>query len=88
MEELRQCKRCLLLESGEADVYKSVSECIAKISPEEKTDSDTYRNRLDICSACDHLISGTCLKCGCYPELRAAFRRNRCPLSSKIWPVG
>ena len=28
---------------------------------------------------CEHLISGVCMKCGCYVEFRAAFKRNSCP---------
>ena len=73
------CKRCFLLESGKNDVYKSISEHIDKLSVKEKTADDEYRKRLDICSRCDYLSGGVCLKCGCYPEFRAAFAKQKCP---------
>lgn len=79
MNDERVCRRCLLLESGKTDILKTVREHIEKISPEEKTESELYKTRIDICSKCDFLEDGTCLKCGCYPEIRAAFGKNRCP---------
>ena len=44
---------------------------------------EVYENRLKICKECDDLVAGTCLKCGCYVELRAAVTRNKCP--AKMW---
>ncbi|MFR1660111.1 DUF6171 family protein [Gallintestinimicrobium sp.] len=38
-----------------------------------------YEKRLELCKACDYLEAGTCLACGCYVELRAAVKKNRCP---------
>lgn len=75
----RECKRCLLLTSGDEDNYKLVQQYVAKIKPEEKCDDDAYNKRLEICRNCDNLISGTCIKCGCYVEFRAAFRNKKCP---------
>ena len=77
--EKRECKRCLLLMSGEEDNYMLVKQYIAKIKPEDKTDDSIYAQRLEICKECDYLISGTCIKCGCYVEFRAAFRNKKCP---------
>lgn len=77
--ELRECKRCLLLASGEEDNYKLVKEYIAKIKPNEKTAPELYEKRLEECKSCDNLISGVCIKCGCYVEFRAAFKKNKCP---------
>ena len=88
MDEFKsECRRCLLLQSGIEDVYKEVQRCVAKIRPEEKTGESDYAERLRICSECDFLVSGTCLKCGCYAELRAAYKNNHCPLagSKKKW---
>lgn len=73
-----ECKRCLLRESGEKDAYKSVSEKIERIKPEERTPEDIYRFRLSQCRKCSNLLSGVCMQCGCYPELRAAFNRMKC----------
>ena len=84
--ELRECKRCLLLQSGDEDNHKLVQQYISKIRPEEKCDDESYQKRLEICRNCDNLISGTCIKCGCYVEFRAAFRMKHCPDSkSKKW---
>ena len=72
--------------SGEEDNYKLVKQHIEKIKPEDKTDDKTYAERLESCKACDYLISGTCLKCGCYVEFRAAFRNKKCPdTKNKKW---
>ena len=77
--ELRECKRCLLLQSGDEDNYRLVRQYVEKIRPEEKCEAQTYSQRLKICRQCDNLISGTCIKCGCYVEFRAAFRNKKCP---------
>ncbi len=77
------CRKCLLMQSDEKETYRQVKECIEKIKPGEKTPPDDYAERLKTCENCDFLLSGTCLKCGCYPELRAAFKKNKCPM--KKW---
>lgn len=73
------CKRCLLLESGKEEVLSDIKEHIKKIKPSEKCGDIDYEKRLAVCSECDFLSGGTCLKCGCYPELRAAFKKQKCP---------
>ncbi|MCH5189359.1 MAG: hypothetical protein J1F37_02225 [Oscillospiraceae bacterium] len=84
---MNECKRCLLRESAEKDVYEDIQSRIAKLSEKDKTDSGAYRLRLENCKECEHLISGVCMKCGCYVELRAAFKKQHCPLPStdKKW---
>lgn len=82
-DNLRQCRRCLLLQSGREDVLADIKSRIAAIPPKDRTPDGIYRARLECCAGCDHLVSGTCLKCGCYPEFRAAFVRNDCP--AKKW---
>lgn len=79
----RECKKCLLLRSGAEDNYKLVQEYIKKIKPEEKCPDALYEQRLKKCTECDNLISGTCIKCGCYVEFRAAYKNKKCP-DSKI----
>ena len=77
----------MLEEAGEKDVLEQVKACIEKIKPEEKVDSKRYSERLAFCRECEFLLGGTCLKCGCYVELRAAYKSNKCPLakSAKKW---
>ena len=52
---------------------------IAAMPEEQRTDEATLSARLDACKACDRLMNGTCGLCGCYVELRAAKRLQRCP---------
>lgn len=82
MLENEKCRRCLLRESGEINKADEVRECIERIKAHEKTPDDIYAQRLLLCRECDHLLGGTCMKCGCYVELRAAFKNNRCPLAA------
>lgn len=83
MNSERVCRRCLLLEMGKEDILAEIRVRIEKISQAEKTDEKEYTRRLEICQSCDELIDATCLKCGCYPEFRAAFIKNKCPI--KKW---
>ena len=83
MKREHVCRQCLLWESGREDILQSVRAHIEKIPPRDKCGEETYNARLSQCKACDDLVGGTCLKCGCYPEFRAAFRTQRCP--KKNW---
>lgn len=84
-ENQRFCRRCLLQLSGKEDILADIKARIEKIPESDRTDAVAYAERLKICSACDFLENGTCLKCGCYPEFRAAFKKNRCPI--KKWSI-
>lgn len=76
---MEECKKCLLLEAAEEGAFKSIAERIEKLPESEKADKELYSLRLEKCKNCDNLISGMCLKCGCYVEFRAAFKRKKCP---------
>ncbi len=85
-DALRVCRRCLLLESGDRYNYELIREYIKKIRPSERTEAGEYERRLELCRSCDELADGTCLKCGCYVEFRAAFRQQRCPnVKNRKW---
>ena len=73
------CLRCLLREAGREDTLKSIAEHIKKIADKDKSGNEEYKRRLEICTACEWLSEGTCLKCGCYPEFKAAFLKQKCP---------
>ncbi|MCD7722412.1 MAG: DUF6171 family protein [Clostridiales bacterium] len=77
--EGRICKKCLLLEAGEEASYRGVADYLAGLDPQKKVADGEYRRRLEICRACDFLIAGMCLKCGCYVEIRAALKGSDCP---------
>ncbi len=74
-----QCKKCLLLEAGENKSFETVKDYISNLNAELKVSKDTYISRLNRCKNCDFLISGMCLKCGCYVEIRAVLKDKKCP---------
>lgn len=75
-----------MLESSREDIFKEISKHMENIPPSEKASENIYQKRLEICRSCDALISGTCIKCGCYVEFRAAFANQKCPdVRSKKW---
>lgn len=73
------CKKCLLLEAGEEKAFAGVKDYIETIDCCLKADDDVYEKRLLLCRQCENLISGMCLKCGCYVELRAVLKNKSCP---------
>lgn len=75
-----QCKRCLIQDE---QLRVNIRELLEVMPPEKRTSAELYSQRLQICAACNHLIKGTCVKCGCYVELRAAKNNKNCP--EKHW---
>jgi hypothetical protein len=53
------------------------------LSEADRASDELYENRLDLCKECDSLLAGTCQKCGCYVEIRAASKSAKCPI--KKW---
>ena len=81
-----KCKRCLLLEAGEKASYKTVSDYIDNLDDSLKVDEKQYKLRLEKCKNCDYLISGMCLKCGCYVEIRALLKDKHCACyDNRLW---
>ncbi len=76
---ISDCKKCLLNEIAEADVIESINLRIEKLSEKERCSDDVYNERLSLCKECESLISGVCMKCGCYVQFRAAFNNQNCP---------
>ncbi len=79
------CKKCLLADIDFDGLYKEVSDLIAIIPEDKKSDDALYAIRLDICKQCDKLQNGICGECGCFVELRAATKSNYCPDCSHKW---
>ena len=73
------CRRCLLKEAFPQDYEKYVAGLLKHISPDVKADDALYKERLRLCAACDQLHMGTCMGCGCLVELRAAYKKEKCP---------
>ena len=75
----RPC-RCLIGEMpDEAELAEIIRERIETIPEEERTPDREHAFRLSACRACSHLQRGTCARCGCYVEIRAARQKQRCP---------
>lgn len=79
MDGLSKCRRCLLRDAYPQDYEKYVSGLLKRISPADRADSERYVERLRLCAACDQLQRGTCMGCGCLVELRAAYKKEKCP---------
>ncbi|MCR5155797.1 MAG: DUF6171 family protein [Butyrivibrio sp.] len=78
------CKRCLLFEmAGKEDVIAQVEKTKNLLSEDERAADKEYQKRLAACKECDKLMDATCLKCGCYVEIRALSKAAHCP--AKKW---
>jgi len=64
-----------------------MEECGAALSGEAAVDDATKAARLTTCEGCEFFIVADrrCQKCGCWMELKTAFRTATCPESK--WPV-
>ncbi len=79
-----KCKICLIRDMAEkADIYEYVKRTRAMLSDADRASDELYEERLDVCKECSSFLAGTCLKCGCYVEIRAALKSNGCPI--KKW---
>lgn len=78
----RTCRRCLLREL-DGSYFASIYKYIEAIPEEQKTSRDWYALRLEKCKSCEYLQNGMCAQCGCFVEVRAAKRGQRCPMD--VW---
>ena len=81
----KPCRKCLLAETNQTELYATIQDYIKNIPPELATPQAVYKKRLSICKACTHLISGMCTLCGCYIELRAAKINQSCVEDKTRW---
>ncbi len=77
--EQRLCKRCLVRDMDNKQMYHTMYEYISHLDEEIKASPEVYESRLAICKGCERLLEGMCNACGCYVELRAAIRIRVCP---------
>ncbi len=81
-----ECKKCLLLEAGERVTYDEIMKYVATLAKETLVTKEVFEKRVNKCKSCDNLISGMCLKCGCYIEVRARLKDSECPdFNNKRW---
>ena len=83
--ERRPC-RCLLREDeSQRPLYELIRETLAAMPDALRASEPTRERRLAACAACERLLGGTCALCGCYVELRAAKRGQRCADTPPRW---
>ncbi|MDO5520822.1 MAG: DUF6171 family protein [bacterium] len=75
----RECKRCLLAEMNSGKEKEIVYRYIEELSKKERATNEQFQERLTICKACKWLNAATCDACGCFVEVRAAVKKNKCP---------
>ena len=75
----RICRKCLLQDTPEEDMWQSIHEYIERLPEEDKVSKAVYETRLLACRGCDMLLAGMCRVCGCYVEMRAAMKVRACP---------
>lgn len=81
----RYCRKCLTREMGRDEYFHSLHEYIENLDADLKVSPAIYEARLAKCKQCEKLLDGMCRICGCYVELRAAMKKNRCPLVHPAW---
>lgn len=84
-EPRRFCRKCLTREMGEKEYFRTLHEYIANLDEDLKVSGAVYEQRLAQCKGCEKLMQGMCRVCGCYVELRAVMKKNRCPLVKPRW---
>lgn len=85
---MNNCKKCLLLEAGEKVTYDEIMQYIASLDKNDLADEEIFKQRISLCKECENLISGMCLKCGCYVEIRARLKDADCPdYDNKKWLI-
>ena len=84
-DSILNCKKCLIRDLAETEYSQSLESYMQRIPDDIKTSDDIYIKRLSICKQCENLVSGMCLKCGCYVELRAMTKNRSCPCVPAKW---
>lgn len=82
-EENRVCYRCLIRDISQKDYEENIEKYVKAISEADRVEKVECDRRLKLCLECDNLNAGTCMKCGCYVEIRAAMSLGHCPM--KKW---
>lgn len=77
-EPKRYCRKCLLRETDQKQYFDNLYDYIARLDEDVKASDEVYEERLQTCKECDYLEQGMCRACGCFVELRAVIKNNRC----------
>jgi hypothetical protein len=75
----RECRKCLLIDANAGKEKEMVYRYISELSEAEKAPESLFQKRLEVCRSCEWLSAATCQSCGCFVEVRAAVRKQKCP---------
>lgn len=80
-QEIQQriCRKCLLIDAEAGKEKEIVYRYISELPKSEKAPDELFQSRLEICRTCERLSSATCQACGCFVEVRAAVKKQKCP---------
>ena len=84
-EDWRFCKKCLIRDFDEGELFRTMRDYIARIDEDIRTPAEEYERRLSFCRECEKLFGGMCGVCGCYVEMRAAVKTHYCPNMTRKW---
>ena len=85
-QEDKRCRQCLLRDTlDEAAYRRTVTRVYEAMNPRVRVTDAQYEERLAACRACEHLQSGTCMRCGCMVEMRAMRKDTHCPPPVSRW---
>lgn len=74
------CRRCLQHDMPEAQLAKYLDDYVSQLPADIRVSAEEFARRVSICAECEHLFKYTCRLCGCYAQVRASKRMNRCPV--------
>lgn len=83
--ELRVCKKCLPGQELDEIYFQNLTRYIERMDEFVKVDQETYERRLAFCGSCEKQMKGMCRLCGCFVELRAAQKMQKCPDIPAKW---
>lgn len=84
-ERLRICRKCLPNQETREEYFEKLTNYVERMDEELKVSQETYEKRLELCASCEKLIDGMCRLCGCFVELRAAQKIQKCPDLPSKW---
>lgn len=84
-ERLRICRKCLPGQETREEYLEKLSDYVRRMDDDLKVTQEVYEKRLAFCASCEKLMDGMCRLCGCFVELRAAQKNQKCPDIPTKW---
>ena len=74
------CLKCRDMNLSGECLTEYLDRVIGELESEDRVSEETYRARISVCASCPNRWQATCRLCGCYCQIRASIRKNRCPI--------